>query len=200
MALSAPQSETELCNGALALLGVDERLSDVETDTGVTARRCRSAYPRARDALLTQYPWNFAARRASLPSLAEGPVWGYAAAYLLPADFLRLRHVRHADPDTAYEIESRDEGRVLLCDLSAPLDILYTGRITSVGLFDPLFMDALTARLAADLAMPVTQTRTIFETMAALAARRLDEAHVSDAREGAPNQTMPAGSWFTSRL
>ena len=54
--------------------------------------------------------------------------------------------------------------------------------------------------IAADLAMPVTQTRTVFETMTALSLRRLEDAQVADAREGAPGETLPEGSWIAARL
>ncbi len=199
MALTAAVTETEICNGALSMLGVDERLGDVETDATVNARRCRLAYPRARDALLSAYPWNFAARRASLPAFAADPAWGFATQVLLPADFLRLRHLNGAGQADRYVIESTADGRMLLCDLAAPLDILYTARITSAGFFDSLFVDALTARLAADLAMPVTQTRSLFETMAVIARNRIEEAQVADAREGTAGDSLPAGSWVESR-
>ncbi len=199
MALTGPQSETELCNAALSLLGVEERLADVASDASVNARRCRLALPRGRDSLLAAYPWNFAARRARLPAMAAAPAWGFTAQFLVPPDLLRLRRVRGAGQAGKYVVEATDQGPAILCDLPAPLDILYTSRTTAVGLFDPVFTDALVARLAADLAMPVTQTRSLFETMTLLAARRLEDAQVSDAREGTPAEDLPAGSWWEAR-
>ncbi len=200
MALDSPSSETGLCNGALALLGLDERLTDVETEDTVNARRCRLALPRARDALLSAYHWNFAARRASLAAAADAPAWGFTRQFALPPDFLRLRSLRDQDPREGWAIEHGPSGRMLLSDRDAPVDILYTARITAVHAFDPLFTDALTARLAADLAMPVTQTRTIMETLSQLAARRLEEAQSCDAREGGGAPGFVDGSWVESRI
>lgn len=200
MTLDYPQSETELCNGALALLGIDDRLTDVESDASVNARRCRLALPRVREALLAGYPWNFAARRARLTAWVSAPPWGFLHQYALPADFVRMRSLREERPGERYAVEAGPAGRMLLSDRPAPLDILYTARLPGVISYDGLFLEALTVRLAADLAMPVTQTRTLFETLHRLAAVRLEEAQAADAREGSPAEGFPAGSWAEARL
>ncbi len=201
MTLSGPVTQTDLCNGALALLGVAERLADVSSDDTINARRCRLALPPARDALLCAHPWNFAARRASLAAASTPPEWGYAFAYPLPADFLRLRAIEGgARPSVRFVIEGQDGRRVLLTDRAAPVKLLYTARVTQVSSFDALFTDALITRLAADLAMPVTQTRTIYEGLSRLALIRLEEAQLADSREGTVGENLPQGSWIGSRL
>lgn len=127
-------------------------------DGSATARACKNFYEPIRDALLRAHPWNFARRRASLSRLATTPAFGYAYEYQLPTDCLRVLEFNEEDvvgvdrPD-AYEIE----GRKLLTD-AGQANIVYIARISDTNQFDSLFVTALSLQMAAELAMPITQS------------------------------------------
>jgi len=110
-----------------------------------------------------------------------------------------VRAVRGADMWDRYVIEQGSGGRVILSDRAAPLDILYTARVGSVTQYDALFVQALTAHLAADLAMPVTQTRSLHDQLALTAARATEAAQIADSREGTAGEQLPADSWLLAR-
>ena len=86
--------------------------------------------------------------------------------------------------DYIFKIENlATEGRVLLTDESTA-KILYIARITDTTLFDSLFVDTLVAKLAADLAYPVTNSLKVQEQMYRLFQLKLSEARSIDGQEG----------------
>ena len=147
-------SEVQICNRALQKLGSDSITS--LADATEPARECNRAYFDVRDAELRDHNWNFAITRVQLAALATGPVWGFDKQFQLPADCLRVIEVNGLNDPGAWTVE----GRMLLANAAAPLDVRYVKRETDAGLFDPLFAEALASRLAAELAEPLTQSNT----------------------------------------
>ena len=96
-----------LCNAALARLG-EARIVDL-LDDNVAARACHAMLPIARAEVLRSHRWNFATARATLAALGEAPAFGYARAYGLPADNLRVLEVNGVSgtggPGAAWEVE-----------------------------------------------------------------------------------------------
>jgi len=154
-------SEVEICNKALARAGVNSFITALDNATAEAAS-CRVLYPPCRDALLATSPWPFAKRRATLAPLSNVTRTGYLYAFLLPADCLVVREIwsghrrPRADQRIPYAIHNAVDGRILCTDLSAP-DIEYTARVTNVTLYHPLFEEALTWALAADLALSLAK-------------------------------------------
>jgi hypothetical protein len=62
--------------------------------------------------------------------------------------------------------------------------ILYIARITDTNLFDAMFVDVLTAKLAVDLAYPVTNSMAVQKQMQDLFQKKLSEARSIDGQEG----------------
>ena len=85
-----PASEVSVCNLALARLGIDVPIANLETEQSKAASQCRLHYETARDAMLADFPWNFARRRAALAELADDPAEGWEYNYALPNDCLRV--------------------------------------------------------------------------------------------------------------
>ncbi|MFV0347305.1 MAG: hypothetical protein ACK5JO_01875, partial [Halodesulfovibrio sp.] len=97
-------SVISICNKGLRYLGGEEILSLEQESRG--ARLCNQYYTEVRDELLEEHHWNFAARYVSLAPLPEVPLFGFARAYQLPADCLRVRRLRdNADFEV---VENRD--------------------------------------------------------------------------------------------
>lgn len=184
-------SAVQICNRALDILGADPILS--LADNSEAGRLCNRNYAPVRDAVLRAYPWNAAMRRASLPALAEPPAWGFARAYELPADAVRLWRVE--DEGLA---DWRLEGRRILTDLGPPLRILYLGRLDDPGALDPLMGEAIAARLAADLAYRMTGSVSLGSQAWSLYQAKLAEARRVDAQEG-PGDALIARDWLDAR-
>jgi hypothetical protein len=187
----ATYSEVALCNLALAAIGHGMEISSLD-EASNAARACKLHYPYARDATLRAYDWNFAARRASLPAAADTPPYGYASAYLLPADCILVRKVHNTK---IWEIERRH----ILTSVAPPLQITYTSLIQNPGEFDALFTDALTTRLASDLAVRLSDNLTRAQQLYGLYLAKLAEARRVDSSEGmAPHQVR--NGWLGSRF
>lgn len=141
-------SVVDLCNRALQRLGESPITS--LSDDSTRARECSRVYEFARDGELRRYIWNFSRARVSLAASSTPPAFGYDNAYPLPSDFIRL----HPDNQvTDWQIE---DGHILTDD-EAPLNVVYIKRQTDVNKFDPLFFEALSARMALEMAERLRQ-------------------------------------------
>lgn len=176
-------SETELCSLALNQIGLDA-LTDFDSDDSDRARMCRVFLPVIRDAVLRAYPWNCAKYRLNLgAALADAPAtggdddWDYQ--FTLPTNPPYLWVPKQLNEDLEYVIE----GKRLLTDEST-VTIVYIQQLTDVGAFDSLLSEALVARLASQLAFPLTGIASLTETMWGLYEAKIREARLADAQEG----------------
>ena len=182
-------SAVEICNKALYLIGQESIAAIDPPDDNDRARLCAAFYASSRDATLRAYEWNFAIRRDTLVLDGTAPENGYAAQYVLPTDPYCLRVLElNDDPEAEWVIE----GRRLLTNESEAI-IKFIARITETGYFDSLFEDTLAARLAMDLAMPVTKKYELMESMAKLYEYKLNEARgiSMEERGKIPEPTSP---------
>lgn len=169
----------DICANALRLLG-DDPITSL-TEDSERARLCNALYDPTRDATLRAHVWNFAMRRASLNKLVDKPLFEWGAQFQLPTDPYCLRVVKIDDPMARWKVE----GRVLLCDNSS-VKILYIARIEDVSQYDAMFVDALTHRLAAKLAYPVTGSVEKARQFQELYLMIVAEARALDGMEGSP--------------
>lgn len=186
-------SVVEIINAAAINLGEDP-VTNAEFDNGENkmARLGKRRYPAIRDAVLRAHPWNCAMKRASLASIDPKPIWGVDNAFQLPADCLRV--LRTQRREVAYKVE----GRTIVANAEAPFLILYTHRIEDPNLFDALLVEAIAARLAADLAHPITQSTSLIQVMFDLYRQKIIEARGMDGQEGT-GDTLIADEWLASR-
>jgi hypothetical protein len=175
-------TEVSICSNALRKLG-DDPITSLTDDTE-RARLCNALYEPARDACLRLHPWNFAITRATLSQLSSTPNYEYSYQYALPTDPYCLRVLSMEYEDYIFRIEnSATEGRVLLTDESTA-KILYVGKITDTAKFDSLFVDLLTAKLAAELAYPITNSVNLQTQMEKIYRDKLSETRSVDGQEG----------------
>lgn len=186
-------SEVAICNMALAEIGRGAQITSID-EASQAARACKLRYPYARDACLRAYDWNFAARRAELPKNAVAPAFEYANAYDLPADCLLVRSVFDGDAEKWVV-----EGRQILTDMGDPIFIKYTALVTQTAAFDPLFVEALSARVASDIAVQLSESVSRAQGLWQVYQSKLVEARRRDAQEGQPD-SLPRGSWADARL
>jgi hypothetical protein len=193
MATFGEYSEVAICNLALQEIGRGMMITALD-ENSQAARACKLRYPYARDAALRGYDWNFAAARAELPALAELPAFGYGRQYELPSDCLRVRSLENGEAD-----DWKVEGRRILTDMGAPIRVKYTARVTDPVQFDALFVAALSARIAADVAVSLSESTSKAQGLWQVYLGKLHEAWKNDAIEGQAD-ALPQGSWVGARF
>lgn len=177
-------SVVQVTNMALVLLGDDPIASMTQ---GTKASTLADAlFETERDATLGSYEWNFATKRQSLAQLTAVPSFGYAHAFQLPDDCIRVLEVYPAAP---YAVE----GRQLLCDLAA-VKIRYTRRVTSPSEWSPTFKNSLAARLAWQMSYALTESVQVHDRFERRFLATLNDARTADAQEGAVKSALGAGA------
>lgn len=189
--MSEITSSTEICNLALQRIG-ERTITSLDQDDEV-ARRCKIAYPQSRDALLRMHPWNFAIKRATLAADTATPDWEYAYQHTLPSDCLRLIRTQTetwATRDEAARLafpytspDYRVEGRKIVSDEETQ-KIEYIYRNEDISQYDDLFIDALIARLSAELAAASKKNVSGVQGLWKTAEVKLNEAMHADSLEG----------------
>lgn len=171
----------DIYNMALDLL--EERSSTSVTDGEPTTEWLNRNYPTARDAELRKHPWNFAIARTSISADTAAPAFDWTYAYTMPSGWLAaLPPTVNGRQNTApipYELE----GDKILTNQSAPLKLRYIQQITNEGLFDPLFVEALTAKLAFKMAHWLTGKTSFAERALETYRESITNARLSDALE-----------------
>lgn len=168
-------SDIDVVNSALSRLGEQPLLA--LSDPSPPGRLATRTYDDIRDALLREYPWNFATKRGSLAASPTAPLWGFAFAYTLPSDNLRLIEIENVGDQ-----DWRNESGTIVTDMTAPLNIRYI-QLVSVDAMDSTFREALAARLAMEWAEPLVQTTSVVNAMATLYRNKLQVARVADGQE-----------------
>lgn len=191
-------SVVEVCNGALEKLGADS-ISSVD-ESNVRARAVRAAHERVRDVLLRRHPWNFAIKRDQLAASATEPAFGKDNAYPLPSDFLRLLP---PDPELNsnsldWQIESHDNGRAILTNDDAPLDVRYIWRVEDPNAMDPLFLELWSTEIALTICKKITGSNTLKESLRADVKTITAEAKKANAFENSSSEP-PEDMFITVR-
>jgi hypothetical protein len=182
-------SEVQICNIALGKLGVDF-ISSLEEDSKA-GKHCALFYGPCRDSVLAALPWNFAVKRAALARLATDPAFGYSYQYQKPANCIRVLQL--VDPTSEFSIE----GTKVLCDV-LNASCFFIERITNVTFFSPGFVMALAAKLASELANPLTGELKQIQAMQTLYENQLAEAAAVDSAEGLEN-ALEKNTWLEAR-
>ena len=166
-----------LCNralvkiGAAAIGGFDDSTAEAETASAL--------YAPTRDALLSLYPWSFATAQATLPRLTDAPVADYDYAFQLPADFLRA--LSAGAPGDGRGLDYRIARRTLQAGGDAVV-LTYLFQVPEAE-FPAFFAQALTARLAAEFCLPLTESATRAALLSQLADQELRRARQIDGQQ-----------------
>lgn len=188
-------SDVEISNRALAALGHTAFISSFD-DTSTAGRLANLDFASRRDELLRAHRWKFASKRASLAADATDPIWGKSFYYTLPTDYLAIIEVNGEAirPD----MEWSKEGRKVITDLTAPLEILYTRRVTDPNEFDASFQATLVAYLAKHWALAITGDDKMKKDKNDEYIVQVSEARSLSSIEATPN-TMVVDTWDNAR-
>jgi hypothetical protein len=183
-------SVVQIINNALIKIGASAILT--LTENSESARAANLIYEQVRDASIRDHVWNFAIRRVELAQNSTAPAFEFSYQYNLPSDCLRV--LRMEDMGMYYKIE----GGKLLTD-EGTAKILYLSRVEDVNLFDALFVEALSARIAAELSVTLSESNTLYTNMMEIYQRKIADARSMDAQESG-YQEIIADTWLDSRL
>ena len=178
-------SETSICNQALSWLGARE-ITSLE-DPSTEAEYCRNNYPFLRDAVLEAAWWSFARDRAT-STVADLTSWGSLYKHAIPLDWIQVLRV-YTDEGYTQSAWTR-EGRYILAP-ETTVYMLGKKRITDTGQMSTLFVQAVAARLAADLAIPLTENRQLQSDMWTLYNDKIAEAKAQDGQQARAEKMKP---------
>jgi hypothetical protein len=192
-------NDTQLCNLALAEVGDSYSITDI-AETSNQAAVCRLFFEPTRDALLRAHQWNFARTLADLTALSDDPIFGWDYQYALPSDFIRLIEFNGLDAwqtEDDFQIANGPSGGLVLLSDDNTASIVYIKRVTDANLFDSLFVEAFTLKLAARICTKLTKDDAIRDRLASAAKEAMGRARQTDANESRPRRV---GSQYDSDL
>ncbi len=198
-------SKTQICNFALGLVAV-EGIGSID-DATEPARQCKLHLDQTTREVLRMAPWRSCRKRAVLVANATAPAFGWDKSYPLPVNWLRMVSLNDIDPKDIRRELFEIEGKNLLTD-EAIANIVYIEDVTleaggaGFNQMDALLTKAVYTSLAAKLAWPLQQSRTLKESLEQSAEAYVKKAMSANARDAfAPLITPTDGSdWVPSRL
>lgn len=150
-------SALDLCNSALTKIG-EVPIESISPNASSASRLCHLHYHPARRETLTLARWSFATVETTLHCDEQHaiPASRHPYQFILPADCLRIMDVECKD----WTLRGRKIGST-----SPSLPMSYIADIEDVSLFDPLFSEALSTRLAEKLSVPLTGSQSLRQNL-----------------------------------
>ena len=209
-----PLSSTAIANLALRRIGIQQTIADLTENSG-PARACNAFYAHVLEIALRERPWPFAQRWVDLALVSENPTPDHQYSYRYPAGFLSVNRLVQIGESTAYarypyapsdpyenqeryltnpyQISTDDSGRLIFCNIvSARVQGTYS--VIDTTLFDPLFADALSWRLASEGAAGLTKDAAIQQGAMASYDLAVGKAFAATLNETKPEMEMEAAS------
>lgn len=195
-------SQLDIYNGSLVKLAKAPTLTDAATAArqSTFGQALAAAWPIVMPEQLRRYKWNFASARAQVPADTSTPTFGWTGAFQMPADppCYRVWDVNYCKgkPPVPFVVE----GKLILCNEPAPLNVRYIAKIFDVTLFDAQFARVLTLELAAYCCVAITGSSDLAAGLQREAKRIVDEAQSMDSEEGEEEPDDSLGDWQSWRL
>ncbi len=193
-------TQTEICNLALGWIGANRITSlDVEEDS-VEWLLCSENFDGLRDAVLEEREWTFAVTRIVINPSGDEPEFGAERLFPKPSDSVRILTVHdnavvRPQPTTQPTAVSRGvhdipqltgwqvEGDFILGNADK-IYVRYNRRVTETGKFSSAFVQCLAQRIAAELALPITESKTLWDRMWNAYAAKVSIGAVTDGMQG----------------
>ena len=192
-------SEISICNQALVYLGQKPITNLLEPKTTVE-QFCAQTYPPVRDACLQEAAWTFAQFEVELESTLAADWGGYRYPY--DADWLVvLRAYRSINVNGITQGRVQADWRKVGDWLISPSDKLYvtgTYREKDPSKWSPAFQLLVATRLAAEMAVGITENRSLAADLWSLFDVKLSQAMISDGIQGR-NEIMEARKLVDAR-
>jgi len=190
-------SVVDMCNSALNLLGAST--ISALTDDSKNARLCNQRYENVRNRVFRSHAWNCLHKRVQLAQNTTTPVIGYANAYALPSDCLRVLKVHNGATDSIVSaIDYKLEGKNIVTD-EGTIYLIYIAKVTDPNEYDSYLQESISHQLAADLCYAITNNATLANNYMTRADERLREARFIDATENSLG-TIESNEFTDARL
>lgn len=207
--MAAPATSVDICNLALDRLG-EARIASISAPTGRADLLLSTQYDPRRQELLRRFIFNFSKKYAVLtaaPLTGEGavvPAFGFARAYALPADFIRLLALGDVtvNADVESDLYDLSDGYIFTGegegDDSDELNAHYVYDAVTVTKFDPLFTRCLAMQLAADCAYALTKKQSVVDAVNR-DLRLAEAAAAAVAGQEKPPRRIQRSNWLAAR-
>ena len=186
-------SQIDICNLALSWIG-GKKIADL-AENSVEAQLVSTNYPMSRDAVLAARMWTFATKQASPTPTAGTPPVPWTFMYQIPTDCLRVFRVVDGQ---LYKILWIRQGQYILCDSSA-IVMTYVSQVLDTTLYSPGLVQALAARMAADLAVTYTENRSLQADLWKIYDEKMKEAAAVDGGQGISDRLNRAPTYLGQR-
>jgi hypothetical protein len=173
-------TDVEICSVALVKIGANA-IASFEDDS-LEADVASRLYEMTLSALLASHPWHFSMSEAQLELIAETAQSGYSQVFALPSDALRI--VSAGAGRRSRGLDFRVTGNRLYANADE-VTLAYQRRPATTT-FPPFFVQAFTAKLAAEFCLPLTEGTSRAESLHALAAAELKIARLVDSQQTTP--------------
>ncbi|MCD8352440.1 MAG: hypothetical protein LUC93_17690 [Planctomycetaceae bacterium] len=192
----------ELINLSLANLSNNNFIASLDEENP-EAIQAAARWQGVLNSVLTTYPWDFATKHDDLapaPGTPKNAAWRYH--YLYPRDCVMIRRVYSpASPerDEPFQRGSLPENAVqTILANDTPLAAEFTRKDVLVSSMPPLFLNALSWRLSAEIALAQHADQEKYAMCIQAYGAILEEAKVADANESGPIAPV-VGNWQRSR-
>ena len=180
-------TKVSICNNALSMIG-GQQIASFEEESKL-AQMCRNIYDTTRLALLRSHPWSCAKKRQILSPVSTYPSFGYANAFPLPRDYVRIISAN----TERYEVENCH----ILADTNT-VQLEYVFDNDNEQTWDSLLVEAMTLKMASKLCKPVTGSTTERDSIDAEFLRLLPQAKAINAQERPSQDIQWAESTYIS--
>jgi len=150
-------------------------------DQSVEAGLCKANYDVSRDSVLEDGNWTFATKYWELAPLATSPIIGDGKLFKLPAECLRVLEVDNGS-DTWKATWAREENNIRISSDIAYIKGIF--QLTDSEKFTTSFAQAVAARMAMDLCIPLTNSTQVLQAMVELYREKLLIAKARDGQQG----------------
>lgn len=173
-------SEVSICNQGISWVG-GNRITAFDNGT-TEANLCIDNYEELKKAVLESADWSFAMGKSVPAPEAVGPAFGFTYSFVLPPTVLRVISVSD-NPDYENNIDWQKEGNTVECD-SKIIYVKFIQNIDDTTKFSPTFRQCLSARIAAEFAIPLAKSRQLQKDMWGLYEAKKSEATNNDGLQG----------------
>lgn len=169
-------SKIGIINHSLILIG-ESPITSLSSAVGTVAE---TVYDTTLESMLTDHRWRFAVKKVALVAASGSPLNEWTNHFTLPSDMLMLIRTY---PNSVYEIY---EDKLATNNNSVAVDYVFNPGETK---YPEYFVKALAHQLASDMALSVTNDKTLEQRMAQKAEMAVAKAKHKDS-QGRPSSAI----------
>ena len=179
-------NKIDICSKALILVGANPIGSF--TEDSQESRVSNSEYDDTKEALLTEYLWDFSIKQEQLGQLVAVPLFDFRYCYQIPADCLRVKL-------NSARYEYRVYGDKIFTNLSElKVEYQFNPDESKLPLY---FIEALKYKLCEKYALAITDDKQKYEMFEAKAHKEAKKAKNIDAQNSTNNYFEDNNFWIT---